>query len=183
MCFRTMVRHGQDCRVKAQIDTAELGQSRWYEYLVRFAFGGAITALAGVIAKRYGPEVGGLFLAFPAIFPAAATLIAKHEEKKEGRANSSAARATVAAGLDAIGAAFGAFGLVIFAVVIWQGLPSYNMSIVLPVAMLAWAVTSGLCWQLWQILRTHARKKRSHGSVSKREVPIHVVQPINRRTK
>ena len=149
--------------MKAHIDTSELGQSRWYEYLVRFAFGGTVTALAGVIAKRYGPDVGGLFLAFPAIFPAAATLIAKHEAKKEGRENSRNERATVAAGLDAIGAAFGAVGLVIFAVVMWQGLPRWILSMVLPGAVLAWAVTSILCWQLWEMLRTHARKQRSHG--------------------
>jgi Protein of unknown function (DUF3147) len=56
--------------VKIEINIAARGRSKWYEYLVRFAFGGAVTALAGVIAKRYGPGVGGLFLAFPAIFPA-----------------------------------------------------------------------------------------------------------------
>jgi MFS family permease len=169
--------------VKVHIDTSELGQSRWYEYLVRFAFGGTVTALAGVVAKRYGPEVGGLFLAFPAIFPAAATLIADHEEKKEGRATSGADRATVAAGLDAIGAAFGAFGLVMFAVVIWRGLPTYNLSIVLPSALLAWAVTSILCWQLWEILRTHARKKRLRGSATKLDAHAHAVQATKRRMK
>ena len=38
-----------------------------------FFFGGLITAVAGVIAQRFGPIIGGLFLAFPAIFPASAT--------------------------------------------------------------------------------------------------------------
>jgi hypothetical protein len=51
--------------VKIEIDVAALGRSKWYEYLVRFVFGGAVTALAGIIVKRYGPGVGGLFLAFP----------------------------------------------------------------------------------------------------------------------
>jgi hypothetical protein len=59
--------------VKVKIDTSELGQSRWQDYLLRFLFGGTVTALAGVIAKRFGPGIGGLFLAFPAILPAAAT--------------------------------------------------------------------------------------------------------------
>lgn len=60
--------------VKIQINLPALGRSRWYEYLVRFAFGGAVTVLAGIIGQRYGPGIGGLFLAFPAIFPATASM-------------------------------------------------------------------------------------------------------------
>ena len=52
------------------------------EYFTRFAFGGAATILAGLIAQRFGPGLGGLFLAFPAIFPATATLIEAHEKKR-----------------------------------------------------------------------------------------------------
>ena len=44
-----------------------------------------MTVLAGVIAKKFGPVVGGLFLAFPAIFPASATLIEKHERERKER--------------------------------------------------------------------------------------------------
>ena len=74
--------------MKIKVDTAGLRRSKAYEYLVRFAFGGTVTAVAGIIAKRFGPEIGGLFLAFPAILPASATLIEKHEmEKKNGPAN------------------------------------------------------------------------------------------------
>jgi hypothetical protein len=59
-------------------------QTRWYEYVVRFALGGAMTVIAGLIAARFGPVIGGLFLAFPAIFPASTTLIEKHvRERKE----------------------------------------------------------------------------------------------------
>ena len=53
-----------------EIDSSALKQTQWHEYLLRFAMGGAITVIAGLIAKRFGPAVGGLFLAFPAIFPA-----------------------------------------------------------------------------------------------------------------
>ena len=52
-----------------------LGESRWYEYLVRFVLGGLTTMVAGVVADLYGPQMGGLFLAFPAIFCGSATLI------------------------------------------------------------------------------------------------------------
>ena len=66
-----------------QVDPSALGQTKWHEYAVRFLFGGLITAIAGIIAKKFGPGVGGLFLAFPAIFPASATLIEKHEKEKK----------------------------------------------------------------------------------------------------
>lgn len=149
--------------MKVKFNVSALGESRWYEYVVRFIFGGAVTAAAGVIAQRYGPGVGGLFLAFPAIFPAAATLIAKHEEiKEDSGGGQSRKRASVAAGMDAIGAVFGAIGLVVFAVIVWQVLPKSNLSVVLPSAMVAWAVTSVLAWEIWEIFRKHARKRRSH---------------------
>jgi hypothetical protein len=63
-----------------------IARIHWYEYASRFAFGGLATALAGVIAKEYGPSIGGLFLAFPAIFPASATLIEQHEKRKKQKA-------------------------------------------------------------------------------------------------
>jgi Protein of unknown function (DUF3147) len=52
---------------------------------VRFLFGGICTVGAGLIARRYGPGIGGLFLAFPAIFPASATLIQTHEKEKKAQ--------------------------------------------------------------------------------------------------
>jgi hypothetical protein len=61
-----------------QFKPSALRQAYWYEYLVRFGLGGAMTVVAGLIAARFGPVIGGLFLAFPAIFPASATLIEKH---------------------------------------------------------------------------------------------------------
>jgi hypothetical protein len=67
-----------------RIDISAVFRTRWYEYAVRFIFGGLITVAAGLIAKRFGPTVGGLFLAFPAIFPASATLVDKPREGKEG---------------------------------------------------------------------------------------------------
>ena len=57
-----------------------------YEFAVRFALGGAMTVMAGAIATRFGPAVGGLFLAFPAIFPASVTLVEKHvRQQKEDK--------------------------------------------------------------------------------------------------
>src|SRR5258708_31240326 len=75
-----------------------LRESRWYEYIGRFVFGGAVTALTGIIAKHFGPEIGGLFLAFPAIFPATATLIEKHEQRKKAEAGAEDPAAGLGAG-------------------------------------------------------------------------------------
>ncbi len=50
--------------MRVKIDVSALRQIRWHDYAVRFIFGGLITAVAGIIAKKFGPGVGGLFLAF-----------------------------------------------------------------------------------------------------------------------
>src|ERR1700730_1765753 len=68
------------------IKWSALRDTSWHQYLIRFVLGGAVTAGAGAIATLFGPETGGLFLAFPAIFGASATLIEKHERERKERA-------------------------------------------------------------------------------------------------
>jgi hypothetical protein len=97
--------------MKIGLDLSALGKTKWYEYALRLAFGGSITVAAGLLAKQWGPGVGGLFLAFPAIFPASATLIEKHE-KKNSNSLDGTVRGREAAGLDAAGAAIGSIGLI-----------------------------------------------------------------------
>jgi hypothetical protein len=76
-----------------------LKQSKWYEHVIRFGLGGLTTALTGAVAQRYGPTTGGLFLAFPAIFCASATLIEKHErERKEAKGLQGARRGPASGG-------------------------------------------------------------------------------------
>jgi uncharacterized protein DUF3147 len=131
------------------VDPSALGKTKWYEYAVRFVFGGIVTVLAGLIAKNFGPGVGGLFLAFPAIFPASATLIEKHEKQKKERAGMSGTqRARNAAGVDAAGAAIGTIGLLCFAVLVWQLITTYQTWIVLTAATFAWLIVSVLIWHL-----------------------------------
>lgn len=109
--------------------------------------GGLITALIGVIAKQFGPNVGGLFLAFPSIFPAAATLVEKHEESKKKRIGlNGEARARQAAALDASGAAIGSLGLLAFALIVWRTLPNLSPWVVLAGATLGWLAVSVLLW-------------------------------------
>jgi hypothetical protein len=88
-----------------------------------------ITASAGIIAKKFGPGVGSLFFAFPAIFPASAILIEKNEkEKKESFGLKGAARGRGAASIDAAGSSIGLF---VFAFVVWQFMPRDRAWIVL----------------------------------------------------
>jgi Protein of unknown function (DUF3147) len=148
--------------LKIKLNTAALGQTKWYQYLIRFLFGGAVTALTGLIAKRFGPGIGGLFLAFPAIFPATATLIEKHEkEKKERAGKNGVLRARAAAGTDAAGAALGTIGLAAFAIIVWRWLPNAAIGIVLFAATLVWVLVSISAWLVRDTLWRRARAKFS----------------------
>lgn len=134
-----------------QIDPSGLKQTKWHEYVLRFIAGGTITVLAGMIARKWGPGIGGLFLAFPAIFPASATLIEKHErEKKKNKGLRGEDRGTDAAALDALGAAMGSFGLVAFAWICWRLIPTYPAPLVLAGAALAWLLVSCSIWAIRQ---------------------------------
>jgi hypothetical protein len=133
--------------VKANI--ASLKDTKPHDYAIRFLFGGLCTVAAGLIAKRFGPGVGGLFLAFPAIFPAGVSLIEKREKEKKQKAGfERITRGRTAAGIDSIGASIGCIGLVGFAAVLWLGLPRYNAVLVIAAATLAWLVISVDLWLL-----------------------------------
>jgi hypothetical protein len=129
------------------VKLSALKESRPHEYAVRFLFGGACTVLAGVIAKRFGPGLGGLFLAFPAIFPAGASLIESHEKRRKREAGMNGTRrGREAASLDAAGAALGAIGLVAFAAVVWLMLPRHSAVGAIAGATGGWAVLSMALW-------------------------------------
>jgi hypothetical protein len=135
--------------MRVEANFSSLKQTNFREHLARFVLGGAITVAAGLIARRWGPVIGGLFLAFPAIFPAGATLIEQHEVKrKREMGRDGRRRGREAAALDALGAAFGALGLAAFAVVLWRSLPGHSSWGVLGLAVAAWMVTSGMLWVL-----------------------------------
>jgi MFS family permease len=135
--------------MQIKVNPSVLGQTKWYEYAVRFLFGGLITAVAGLVALRFGPGIGGLFLAFPAIFPASATLIEKHEsQKKEKQELQGKQRGRQAASVDAAGSAMGSIGLSLFALLVWQFLPRHNTWIVLIAATAAWLSVSVLIWHI-----------------------------------
>jgi hypothetical protein len=135
--------------MRVTLKLAAFGKTRWYEYAARFFFGGAVTVIAGLIAEKYGPAVGGLFLAFPAIFPATATLVEKHEREKKRKAGIfKTKRGRQAAAVDAYGAALGTIGLLSFGLTVW--ITSYRLGSVraLTLATCAWIAISLFLWRL-----------------------------------
>jgi hypothetical protein len=135
------------------LDVSSMHLSRWRDYGLRFVFGGMITALTGLIAKKYGPSAAGVFLAFPAIFPAGATLIEKHErEKKRMTGLNGSQRGRAAASIDAAGAAMGTLGLIVFAILVWRFLPSHSSLTVLLGGGVAWLSISVLAWWIRKAL-------------------------------
>lgn len=130
-----------------RLDTSTPRQTRWSEYVLRFVFGGLVTAAAGVIADKFGPSIGGLFLAFPAIFPASATLIEKHErEKKQRQGLNGTQRGRDAAALLATGSALACAGLLLFGALVWMALPNHRPWLVLSAATVVWALASSGLW-------------------------------------
>jgi hypothetical protein len=137
--------------VSAQL--ASLKDIKFHESLMRFLFGGLCTVAAGLIAKKYGPEIGGLFLAFPAIFPAGASLLEAHEKRKMAKAGlDGTEQGREAASVDAAGASIGCIGLIVFAAVTWRELPGHNAYVVIFIATSAWLLVSVGVW--------YARKSR-----------------------
>jgi hypothetical protein len=145
--------------MKIHVNPAALRRTEWSEYAIRFIFGGLITAATGIVAKKFGPEIGGLFLAFPAIFPATATLIEKNEkQKKQRKGLRGTQRGRMAAGLDAAGAAMGSVGLLTFALFGWKFLPGHSSRMVLTAATIAWSLVAVLVWGAMEKLRAIQRR-------------------------
>jgi len=134
------------------LDPGKLRKVKPHELRIRFAFGAAISIVAGVVSLVAGPTAGGMFLAFPAILPATITLI----EKKEN---------TAQAGLDVQGAVLGALALVVFALVTKAGLERTGSAVSLLVAGGAWTVASVLAYLVVEkVRRAHEGPDQPDGS-------------------
>ncbi len=132
-----------------EIRLAALKGIKLHEWLLRFVFGGLVCVAAGLIAKRFGPGIGGLFLAFPAIFPASASLVEAHEKQHKARAGlDGTRRGRVVAGVDAAGTSLGCVGLVSFGLVCGFGLPHIGTLTVFGLACGAWLATGSSLWWL-----------------------------------
>lgn len=135
--------------MQVKVDASALRRTRWHDYAVRFLFGGLITAVTGIIAIKLGPAIGGLFLAFPAIFPASATLIEKNEIKKKHKAGLHGSdRGRKAASVDAAGSAIGSLGLIAFGLLVWKLLPHFSPWPVLLISTFAWLLVSITAWKI-----------------------------------
>ena len=138
---------------------SSLREGRWYEYLIRFALGGAATVFTGLISSRYGASIGGLFLALPAILCASATLIEKHEIRHKREAGvAGERRGQTAAALDAAGAALGALGMLAFALVFSLTVESSTPAAFVG-ASLAWLIVSVAAWQARRKMRPVRRAR------------------------
>lgn len=139
-----------------EVRCSALRGTKAHQYALRFLFGGAATVLAGLVAQWYGPGLGGLFLAFPAIFPAGVTLIESHEKQTKAKVGADGThRGRMAASIDAAGAALGCVGLAGFALVLWRLLPARGGLLAIAVATVAWAAIACGLWAL--------RRKRLFG--------------------
>lgn len=150
-------------RLPIKVSPSSLRGGRWYEYLVRFALGGAATMFTGLISSRYGASIGGLFLAIPAIFCASATLIEKHEIRRKRAAGlEGSRRAREAAALDAAGAALGSLGMLAFAAVFWL-LVERTVAGAFIGASLAWLTVAFVAWFVRRQLRVIRVAQRDSG--------------------
>jgi hypothetical protein len=120
-----------------------------HEWIIRFVFGGLVCVIAGLIAQRFGPVVGGFFLAFPAIFPASASLVEAHEEQHKARAGFDGTnRGRIVAAIDARGATMGCFGLAGFALTFWIYLPRSGVIQTFVLGTVVWLTLAVGVWLL-----------------------------------
>ncbi|MGJ4972996.1 DUF3147 family protein [Bradyrhizobium sp. HKCCYLRH1073] len=145
------------------ISPSALKDGKWHEYVIRLALGGAATVATGLIAKAFGPAIGGLFLALPAIFCASVTLIEAHEIRRKRRQGlSGERRGREAAALDTAGAVLGSLGMLAFAAV-FSTLVQSSVAAAFVAATTAWLVVSVTAWAIRRKLRVAATTRKVAG--------------------
>jgi hypothetical protein len=119
-----------------RVSLDKLKKVRAWEHAIRFVFGGAVTAIAGLVGSRWGEAVGGMFLAFPAILPASLTLVKQHGSRAD-------------AVDDARGGRVGTLALAGFAVVVAVTATILSPAVFLSLAMAAWLVVAVFGWRVF----------------------------------
>jgi hypothetical protein len=149
------------------IDFPRIRWATGQEYVLRFLFGGLVTALAALIAQAFGAIAGGTLLAFPALSIASTTLAAQHEIREKRAAGVHGhKRARKVAAIEAAGAALGSIGLLCFALAICWGIEKYSPSVVISGATLLWLISAAPLWYVRKSrairhLRVHYRRRDS----------------------
>lgn len=135
--------------VRIGCDVSKLARIKPTAFLTRFLFGVALTLTFSLVTKWAGPVIGGLFLAFPGIYPPGSSFVeTQEEERKQAAGLHGTARARSLASAHAVGASAGCFGLLGFSAVVWFGLPHMPLLLTLSTATLAWIVLSAGAWAL-----------------------------------
>jgi hypothetical protein len=114
---------------RPRIAAGALREAKPKHFVIRFAFGAAISLVAGLVSLAFGARAGGVFLAFPAILPATLTLIERRGTKEDVEE-------------DDEGAVLGSVGMVAFAVVAVVTLSRLTSAVALLCASLAWLLCS-----------------------------------------
>jgi hypothetical protein len=107
-----------------------LAKTKWYEYLARFAFGGAITVTARFLAEHFGP-VGGTLPGLSRYFSRkrhAGRKTRNPEETECGNRNQLARTSSRCGGRSRSG--IGKRWLAAFALTVWKFFPYYNSAFV-----------------------------------------------------
>jgi len=125
-----------------RFDSKSFRKTKASEYATRFLFGGAIGSVAFYAGHRFGPHVGGVLLAFPALLPASLTLAKEHEARDS-------------AIVQARAAALGALSLIAFAMTA-RAIGPRQIGLGLPLALLIWF---GCSYSLW-LLTVWMRRRR-----------------------
>jgi hypothetical protein len=129
------------------MDFGKLKMTTPVDYLSRFFFGGLVTVVATLIANRFGPVVGGLFLAFPGILPPGLTLTEKHVIEKKARSGKNGIRfGRAEASVEAAGASSGSLGLIAFGFALWKSMPAFPLLSSLLIAFGAWLIVGFTAW-------------------------------------
>lgn len=125
-----------------QVDPSAVTQHSANDYFLRFAFGAAISLVAGLLGLWLGPRFGGVFLGFPAILPASLTLI----QKKDGKDQ---------AAIDSEGAVLGALAFVAYAVVVTLLVTRWSVLPTVIVALLVWTLVAVTLYALARMVFHH----------------------------
>jgi hypothetical protein len=122
---------------RPHLDPRRALQAKPGDLLVRFAAGAMTSICAGLVTLAFGPRVGGIFLAFPAILGASLTLIEQQEDSVDARE-------------DARGAIAGGCALAVFAVVVAVTVERVSGGLALLIGAAAWLVSAvGIYTALW----------------------------------
>ncbi|GAB1818001.1 DUF3147 family protein [Herbidospora sp. RD11066] len=135
--------------MKVRFKASRLRHTRPRDLGIRFAFGALISVIAGLVGERWGTLAGGVWLGFPAILGATLTLIEEEEHKRGPAAK------------DAMGAVFGACGLVAFAACVWMFATRLPTWLTLVGALAVWAVVAVLLYVISEASRSRLRSRGS----------------------